>query len=675
MLGLSRIRSSSAAYLSLGVVLGVAVLTVWEFRGGATAPEPQAQSARGSRDPETAGSTGPRHARSGSPSANRHEVLASVGPLKGTDLDGRLHRLGQSPQCRGIVVVFLATKCPISNAHLPALNRMAERFGAEGMEFYGVISETTVSRSEAVAHRDEYGIDFPVLFDASGELLSRLQPTHTPQAFVLTPEGDVLYSGRIDDRYVEVGRKKLEAQQHDLKRAVEAVAAGEPVPVAKTEPVGCLIETPDPDRAGGEVTFTREIAPIIYNNCMGCHRPGESAPFPLIRYEEVSQRARQIRQVTQSGFMPPWRPAPDFGEFRNERRLSDREIELLAEWAEAGAPRGDPADLPPKPEFAEGWRLGEPDRVYRLPEPFPIPADRSDVYQYFVIPTELQEDKIVEAIEFRPTNPRVVHHASLYYDTTGTARQLDQEDPGPGYERFGGPGFLPAGTLGGWAPGVTPRKLPEGIGRIIEAGADLVVQIHYHPTGKPETDQSVIGVHFAEQPAEKLVAEILVANFDLIIPPGERRHHHHASYTVPVDVTLHSAAPHMHYLGREMKVTAALPDGEIKPLIWIKDWDFNWQDRYIYKRPIHLPAGTRIDVEAWYDNSAGNPFNPNSPPVEVRWGERSADEMGICFFDVTTDRPEDRRFLYRHNQRYLYEQYRRLPWLRRWATPQRGLRR
>ncbi|HUG93790.1 MAG TPA: redoxin domain-containing protein [Planctomycetaceae bacterium] len=578
------------------------------------------------------------------------------------DLDGRLHRIGESPECRAVVLVFLAPDCPISNGSIPELNRLAGSFGGRGVEWFGVVADRAVSRRRAVEHYRAYEPAFPLLFDASGELLEVLGPTHVPQCFVLDAAGRVRYSGRIDDRQASLGRQRPLVERRFLADALEDVLAGRSVAAERTEPIGCLIEVQTAGTSG-DVTWCREIAPIVFAHCVACHRPGEVGPFPLTRYEEASRRARQIALVASERIMPPWQPQAGFGHFRGERRLSEQQIALLAEWAEAGAAYGDPSELPPLPEFAPGWRLGTPDLVLELPAGFEVPPDGNDIYQYFVLPTGLRDDRAITAIEFRPTSPEVVHHASFCYDTSGAGRRLDEADPGPGYRRFGGAGFTPDGSLGGWAPGVTPQHLPDGLGRFIARGADLVVQVHYHPIGRRIRDRSRIGIHFARGPVRQHLAELMVANMNLRIPAGAERFVHRASYTLPVAVTVHAVAPHMHLLGREITATAELPDGREARLARIADWDFNWQDVYFYARPLRLPAGTRIDVECVYDNSASNPFNPSSPPRDVKWGERSIDEMGICYFDVTADSPSELERLIGDNQAAITRQLRDHPWL------------
>lgn len=392
------------------------------------------------------------------------------------------------------------------------------------------------------------------------------------------------------------------------------------------------------------VTYTKQIAPLLWKNCAGCHRPGEVGPFSLLSYNDAAKRADFLASITAERRMPPWKAEPNFGKFHDERRLSEEEIALLAKWAAAGAPEGDPGDLPKPPTFVEGWFLGEPDLVLEMPEPFTVPADGRDIYRCFVMPIPISESKTVAAVEFRPGNRSVVHHALLFLDANGVARKKDEAEAGPGYSSFGGPGILPTGGLGGWAPGSMPRRLPEGTGKFLRRGSDLVLQIHYHPDGKVETDRSTVGIYYTKKPATTLVGGLAVRSRSLNIPASEKHYQVTAeSEVLPVDVNVLGVAPHMHLLGRKIKVTAQTTDGRTIPLVWIKDWDFNWQGQYAFVEPVRLPKGSIVRVEAEYDNSADNPRNPNSPPKPVHWGEQTTDEMCLVGVQLTTDSMADLR--------------------------------
>jgi mono/diheme cytochrome c family protein len=388
-------------------------------------------------------------------------------------------------------------------------------------------------------------------------------------------------------------------------------------------------------------TFNKDVAPILYGHCATCHRPGEIAPFSLLTYEDARQRARKIAGMAAKHEMPPWKAEPGYGEFANERRLSPAEITTLGEWARSGAPEGDPKDKPALPTFPEGWQGGTPDKVLTVDGSYTIAGDGSDQYRCFVLPINNDREMHLVNVEFRPGNPKIVHHAILFLDTSGTARRLDAATPEPGYSCFGGPGFLPGGMLAGWAPGAMPTPRIEGVAKTIPKGTDVVVQIHYHPCGHDEHDSSSIGLTFASTPPTRGESGIVLRSRSIDIPPGDAHYVVKAAVTVPRDVELVGITPHAHYLCRDMKINADLPDGTHVPLIWIKDWDFNWQGTYAYKSPIHLPRGTRVSFEYTYDNSADNPHNPSDPPVRVTWGEQTHDEMALAFLRVLLPTPAD----------------------------------
>ncbi|HYG77594.1 MAG TPA: EF-hand domain-containing protein [Planctomycetota bacterium] len=389
------------------------------------------------------------------------------------------------------------------------------------------------------------------------------------------------------------------------------------------------------------VTFNKHVAPIIFANCTGCHRDGEVAPFALNNYADAKSHAKQIARVTKSRFMPPWKAEPGYGDFHDARRLSDQQIATITKWVEQGSIEGNAADLPPAPQFKDGWSLGEPDLILKMPEAYTVPAEGKDVYRCFVLPMDIPEDKYVAAVEYRPSNRKVVHHALFFLDTTGAARRKDAQDPEPGYKSFAGPGIIPTGGLGGWAPGAFARRLSDDAGRKMNKGSDFVLQIHFHPSGKPEKEQSSVGIYFTKKTPEKVVQGFALRSRKIDIPPGEKNYKVSDTYVTPIDTQLLGITPHAHLICREMKAEATLPDGKIQPLIWIKDWDFNWQDQYLYEKPLKLPKGTKLSMEFTYDNSAENIRNPSNPPKRVTWGEQTEDEMAILFLQFVPERASD----------------------------------
>ena len=380
--------------------------------------------------------------------------------------------------------------------------------------------------------------------------------------------------------------------------------------------------------AGAAPTYAGEVAAILQRRCQECHRKGQLGPFELISYAQARKRADQLASVVESRRMPPWKATPGVGpRYRNDLSLTAEEVAALVAWAGAGAPEGDPARAPAPREFpGEGWELGTPDLVLEAPE-FRVPADGPDLYRCFVLPTGLAESRYVTAVEFRPGNRRVVHHNLCYIDAGGEARAKDAEDAGPGYACLTGPGVQVAGDLGIWTPGNEPARLPEGVGRRLPRDANVILQVHYHPTGKPEVDRSRIGLHFARGPIRRTVLWNCATDLRMRLPAGDPDVVVRGEWPVPVDVEALAVFPHMHGLGRKIAVSISFPDGRERELVRIDDWDPAWQNTYYFEEPLEIPGGSVLKVVGHFDNSAANPRNPNSPPKEVAWGEGITDEM------------------------------------------------
>jgi len=560
-------------------------------------------------------------------------LRAGVGREECADLSGAIHHPLDAGTNAGSVLIFYWHDCPICNSYAPEINRLSTHY--TNFAFYIVQVDPDLKPDAARVHARQYSLRPPVLLDGRHRLVRLAKASVAPEAVVFGKDGNVAYRGRIDNLYASLNKRRAEATEHDLRDALDAIAAGRPV---RSQPPaeGCAIATSV--AAVAAPTFNKDIAPMVFKNCAVCHRPGEVAPFSLLSFKDAAKRAKQMARVTGEQIMPPWKAEAGFGEFANDRHLTAEQIALMRDWAEAGAPEGSSADLPPAPKFTDGWTLGEPDVILEPDEDYQLAAEGPDIYRCFVIPTKFTENHYVRALEIRPGNRKVVHHVIVHYDTTGAARELDARDPGPGYTSFGGVGFRSSGMIGGWAPGNYPSFLPEGIGRLVPSGADLVVQVHYHRSGKPETDRTKVGLYFVKGTVDKPIRAKMVIKLPLRIPAGDSDYVVHATLPVTQDVTAYRVTPHMHLLGKEMKVTATLPDGKMIPLVHVTDWDFNWQTSYQFKTPMHLPAGSRLDLEAHYDNSAGNPVNPNSPPKLVHWGEQTTDEMCLAFVSFTLDK-------------------------------------
>ncbi|HFA48190.1 MAG TPA: T9SS type A sorting domain-containing protein [Bacteroidetes bacterium] len=385
-----------------------------------------------------------------------------------------------------------------------------------------------------------------------------------------------------------------------------------------------------------QVNYSEDIAPIIYNNCTVCHRAGEIGPMPLTNYEEVKVWGSMIEYVTSIKYMPPWPADREFSTFVSEAGLTDGEIQLISDWVAAGTPQGDPALEPPLPSFPTGSQVGEPDLVLSFERPYVHEGDLTDQYQIIVLPTGLTEDKYVKAIEMRPGNKAIVHHALFAVDDTGEGQVLDAQTPEYGFPSFGDFGVETAVQIPqGYVPGATPTKFYRGIGSSLPAGSDILVQMHYAPIPVTESDSSTVNIFFAD-PDETIEREvkqhIMLPFFGTLtngpfFMPAESVKTFHGVYTVPEKVSLIGIFPHSHLLGKDWKVIAVAPNGDTTNLISIPEWDFNWQRTYFFKKFQVLEPGTKIHAYATYDNTSSNPYNPNNPPQAITWGLGTEDEM------------------------------------------------
>ncbi|MCX6590620.1 MAG: hypothetical protein NTZ56_03765 [Acidobacteria bacterium] len=409
--------------------------------------------------------------------------------------------------------------------------------------------------------------------------------------------------------------------------------------------------------AGGaafaQPTYSREISRIFQAKCIQCHRPGDIAPFALTSFELASTWAPDIKRVLNDGLMPHWKPVEGHGKFLDSFALTADEKQQILDWVEAGAPQGDEADLPPAVENKAAWPLGDPDKILEMPASFTPPRGR-DLYRCFVLDPKLEDDKFIAAVDYLPGNRKSVHHIILYLDESGEAEKKDGADGSPGYNCYGGPGVSLVGgsgaqnslnsllgfnyALGGWAPGSRTRLLPENIGLKLSRRAKIIMQIHYYTAVSTDPDQTRIGLYYSKKPVEKSLYFLPMVQTRLTIPAGDPNYQANFDFTVPIllDAQAINVFPHMHLLGRDIRAWVELPSGgDPQPLIWINNWDFNWQGAYTYEKPVELPAFSRIKMTCKYDNSDQNPRNPSSPPKVVRWGEGTEDEMCVAFLGVT----------------------------------------
>jgi mono/diheme cytochrome c family protein len=398
-----------------------------------------------------------------------------------------------------------------------------------------------------------------------------------------------------------------------------------------------------------EVTYAREVSRILESRCASCHRPGDIGPMSLLTYDDAVAYSPDIERVVKDGIMPPWKPSDSHGVFKGAFALKPEEKADLLSWVAAGTPFGNEADLPEKREQPSGWLLGEPDLVVRMPQPY-TPARGKDVYRCFVLPTGLDADKFVSAIDIDPGNRRIVHHVIVYLDSSGEAEKLDARDEEPGYDCYGGPGFDIGGsniqslllngyTLGGWAPGARADRLPQGIGMKLGKAARIVLQVHYYTGGRTGEDQTAVGLYFNQERVEKQLYYIPVVNTRLNIPAGNANYTVSAEFPVfpGLEMRVINAFPHMHMIGKRIELERQA-SGVRTRMMLIDQWDFNWQGAYTYVEPIRMPAFSQVNLRCTYDNSANNPRNPNNPLKNVRWGEGTEDEMCLAFLGVVFER-------------------------------------
>lgn len=385
-------------------------------------------------------------------------------------------------------------------------------------------------------------------------------------------------------------------------------------------------------------TYSEHVAPIIFKNCVSCHRTGEIAPFPLTNYSETVKKAQTIRYTVERGYMPPWKAAKNYGHFLDERALTADEKQTLLSWIDNGTPEGDVSKMPSLPTFPEGSLLGTPDLVLRIPVKFKITGNNQDVYRNFVVPTGLTENKNIAAIEVRPDNKKIVHHVLLWNDNTGAARNRDAQDSEVGYEEFGGPGIdNPVATYPGWAPGGMPRMYPPGIGLKMYKNSDLIIQMHYAPTSTDEEDQTTINIFFKKETNTREILEAsilpdqLTGGYNAFVMPANKVSTFKGTLNVTQDVSVSGVFPHMHKLGANAKLYAVTPAKDTLKLINIPTWDFNWQGTYNYKNLQKIPRGSKVYYEATYDNTENNPNNPNIPPKTMSWGFKTSEEMYLCY--------------------------------------------
>jgi peroxiredoxin len=553
------------------------------------------------------------------PADSPRHVGRTIPGFKLRDHLGNWRRLDDFTNDRLIVVAFLGTECPLSKLHGARLAELSKQYGPRKVSFVGVNSNQQDTPTEIAQCVRDSKIDFPVLKDPGNKIADQFKAERTPEVFVLDPTLVVRYWGRIDDQF-GVGYARSEATQSYLTNALEELLADKAVSRPEIEPVGCHIGRVARRPPRGDITYSRQVSRILHKRCVSCHRTDGIAPFALTSYEEAASWAETIREVMENERMPPWHASPNHGQFSNDARMPEEEKKQVYAWIENSVPEGNAAELPPLPEFVESWRIGKPDLVVKMTDPFTVPATGVVPYQYIILDPGLAEDRWVRATEARPGIPGVVHHILAFIQPPGVEFNADQI--GIGFE-----------MLGGYVPGMPPMVLPEGTARLLPAGSKIVLQIHYTPNGTEQIDSSELGIVFTDaKTVRKTIQMGAAVNMDFRIPPHANDHAVESRFRISHDTLLHSLMPHMHFRGKSFRYEAVYPNGTREILLDVPRYDFNWQHIYYLASPKYLPAGTLMNCVAHFDNSDQNLSNPD-PNAIVGWGEQTWEEMMIGYFE------------------------------------------
>lgn len=560
--------------------------------------------------------------------ARQHRVGELIEDVPFVDLDGKAGRLSDY-RGRTLAISMTGVGCPLAKKYLPVLAVLEKQYVVRGVTFLLVNSnarEIPAAMREAVKAS---GFGGRYVHDPEGRLARALGADSTTTSFVLDAARTLVYRGAVDDQ-IGIGYTLAKARRRYLTDALDATLKGQIPEVAATSAPGCVLELKPAEPqvgngagpAGAGVTYHNRISRIVQNHCADCHRAGETAPFALASYGDVKGNLGTIKRAVSRGIMPPWFADNKVGHWANDRSLPERDKADLLAWIAAGAPEGDSADAPVERKFVQGWKIGRPDDVFEVARTFRIPATGAMEYQRVAMQTHLAEDKWVKAIEIRPTSPQVVHHVLVFVVYPPNHPRLGEQ---PRY-KDGLDGYF-----AGLVPGQGHVVFPRGVAKFLPSEALLIFQIHYTPNGTATTDRPKIGLVYHDGPPERELSTRGVFNTRFRIPPGDPNYRVTASHAFRNPTRLLSFNPHSHVRGKAYKYELEYPDGKTETVLDLPRYDFNWQMEYVLRDPIDVPAGTRLKVTAWYDNSDKNPANPD-PTSTVRFGDQTWDEMMIGYF-------------------------------------------
>lgn len=528
------------------------------------------------------------------------------------------------------VVAFIAVNCPIANTYAPDYAELQRDLKKQGGNLVLVYSNAG-DILEAAEHVRQYGLsDCTIVLDQDQVVASAFHATMTPEMYVVK-DYQVVYQGRMDDRFL--GRTRPTgsvARTSELRNAITAVLGGREVKLSKTKVFGCAIERTLPNGQKGP-TYYPQVKSVLDRSCVRCHDASGVAPMTFATYAGARRYANNIASVVAQRQMPPWKAEPNVHSYANLRTISDTDRKTLMQWAATGAAAGTVADSAASTVNtpAISWDMDlQPSGLYT------IKASGADEYRTFIIPTNFSEDRWVDAIDFKPSNPKVVHRILGFVDGSKASRKHIDNLPTLGYLNFGGLLSQPDADLGAWFPGNPIQRLPNGTAWKLPKGADILVQVHYHPTGKVEQDSPTIRLRFAKSKITDERKLLTLRRDDIFLPAGSIK-----TYTIVHKferaVNIHSIMPHMHFAGKSIKVTVTSPDEKVSPLLGIRDWDIYWQEAYLFEHPVKIPAGSTITVTANFDNSIANPRQPNSPPKDIHTGETNKDEKLLVYLGYT----------------------------------------
>jgi peroxiredoxin/mono/diheme cytochrome c family protein len=529
---------------------------------------------------------------------------------------------------KAIVLVFLGVECPLCNQFVPVLAELHKEYASKGVAFVGINANSQDSPERVAAHARRNAIPFPMLKDVGNKVADQLGARRTPEALLLDSSGVVRYRGRIDDQFGIDYARPGKPTRRDLAIALDELLAGKPVSVPRTEAAGCRIGRVARPKANGRITYAKHVSRILQKNCQECHRPGQIGPMSLLTFGDAAAWSDTIREVVEEGRMPPWYADPRYGKFSNDRRLSQADRDALLAWIDGGLARGDDKDLPPPRRFPEGWNIGKPDLIVRMPRAFEVPARAPKdgiPYKYFAVDPGFTEDRWIQRAEARSGAPSVVHHVVVFIQRKGEF--FNPEAPGA--------------VLCGTAPGDMPLDLPDGLAKKVPAGARLVFQMHYTPNGKAQRDRSSLGIIFAKKPPRHRVLTVPVYSVPFIsrldrIPAGADNYKIESEYVFEQNAHLLHFMPHMHLRGKDFLYEAIYPSDKKEVLLSVPHYNFGWQSVYRLAQPVAMPKGAKLHCVAHFDNSAKNPNNPD-PKKAVYWGDQTWEEMMIGWIDYYLD--------------------------------------